>query len=189
LLAFLYASQELDASESAAFEQRLSTDQEAREALAQAVQISVPLTMPGSAGPNPSYREKVRQRLQPSWWRRLLAPRPHRGHPLVWGALGAALAASVVFLLLFNREQEYRTVQVPVIVGMDRTAAGPQHEDRKEGIVEVSAEGMGDMASVWAELSNPDHVNQAVDGEHKRRSRQEDWRHFRRTMAQTVVEE
>src|SRR5262245_39340169 len=91
LRAYLYVSGELTEVERADFEQQLAWEQPARDALAEAVRMSATLT--GSLPrPDSAYRDRVRARLHPSWWQRLLARRSYQGHPLFWLALGAAAA-------------------------------------------------------------------------------------------------
>jgi len=97
--ALLYASGEMDGPELAAFEARLGEEQAAREALLQAVQLSLGQAGPASLRPDPAYRERVRARVQPAggirgWLARL---RWYTGHPLAWGGLGA-LAAVLIML-------------------------------------------------------------------------------------------
>src|SRR5262245_24129708 len=91
-LALLYASGELPTAEAVAFEVRLGEDQAAREALAQAVHMSVPLTSGVPSRPTPAYRQRVRQRLRGGWGAWLLGRRNYRGHPLFYFAGGAAAA-------------------------------------------------------------------------------------------------
>src|SRR5262245_56468906 len=86
LQALLYASGELEGAQLSAFEQRLGEDQSTREALCQAVQMTLALKSHWPTRPSPAYRERVRQRLrgrQP-WWQALTGKRSYRGHPAVW---------------------------------------------------------------------------------------------------------
>src|SRR6185369_271876 len=92
LLAHLYAGGELSVSEAALFEQRLAQDQAARDALAETVWMNA-ILQGGELRPDPAYRQQVRERLHPTWWRRLAGRRNYRGHPLVWSALGGVAAA------------------------------------------------------------------------------------------------
>src|SRR5690348_8242509 len=99
-LALLYSSGELEGEEAAAFEARLAVDQEAREALAQVVQLG--LTAAGKpTRPDPAWRDETALRLQQrrSLWQRLAGKRVYRGHPIVWSMAGA-LAATVVLTLM-----------------------------------------------------------------------------------------
>jgi hypothetical protein len=107
-LARRYLAGSLSRTDADAFEDRLGTDQSARDALCAAV---------GPVAPNPSYRRAVRRRLRPPLWRRMLAPDRYRGHPLLWCAAGAALAFLVAVLL--------RTPQ-PVAEPAPQVAAAPQ---------------------------------------------------------------
>jgi hypothetical protein len=99
--ALLYASGEMEVADTADFEARLEADQTARDALCQAVQMTYPQAALGTLKPNPAYRDRVRQRLQPrnGFWRWFTGRRFYHGHPLVWSILGAA-AALVVMLSL-----------------------------------------------------------------------------------------
>src|SRR5262245_40467052 len=103
LQALLYATGELDAPEEAAFEQRLGEDQQAREALCQAVRLSSSLAGRRVTGPGPAYRQRVQSRLRRvrGAWGWLVGRHPYRGHPLVWIAVGAV--AAVVLLLVSTR--------------------------------------------------------------------------------------
>jgi len=94
-LAFLYANGELDAEAKAAFERRLGEEQPLREALCQAVELMRTLEGLAPLVPPPAYRQRVRQRLQPTggWWR----GRTYGGHPVFWSGLGAAAALLAVF--------------------------------------------------------------------------------------------
>lgn len=100
LLALLYSSGELEGEEAAKFEARLAVDQEARDAVAQAVQLS--LTAAGErCAPDAAWREETKRRLlqRASLWQRMAGPRVYRGHPAVWSIFGA-LAASLVLSLM-----------------------------------------------------------------------------------------
>lgn len=162
LLALLYAGDELDDQAKAAFEQRLDHDQAARDALAQAVETSLLLTS-AAATPSPAYRDKVRRRLRPSWYHRLVGRRSYRGHPLVWSGLGAAVAA--VALLLAGHPTAPQSVRETVVLQQP----GPPAQ-------EPAAPGGREVAAVWAELHNHDHLTRAVAQERRRRDRAEDRR-------------
>lgn len=113
LQAMLYASGELDAEQTAAFEQRLGDDQAARDALCKAVELTA---LPGGepAEPDPAYRSRVRHRLRQ---RR----RHRRGltgdtgslyqHPAFWSVLGAALA--VLFMVVISHIVASISLTVP----------------------------------------------------------------------------
>jgi anti-sigma-K factor RskA len=111
LLALLYSSGELEGEEAAKFEARLAVDQEARDAVAQAVQLS--LTAAGErCAPDAAWREETKRRLmqRASLWQRLAGPRVYRGHPAVWSIFGA-LAASVVLSLMPAPVMHHSTAQ------------------------------------------------------------------------------
>ena len=89
LQALLYAGGELGEAEAAAFERRLGGDQSAREALQNAVRLSLAVTDSGMT-PDPGWRDRARRRL---------LRRPSTGRPLIWAGIGAAAALVVVTLL------------------------------------------------------------------------------------------
>jgi hypothetical protein len=96
--ALLFASGEMEGAEAAAFEARLGEDQAAREALCQAVQLANPRAGLGVLRPDPSYRDRVRKRVQrrPTLWSWLAGKRSYRGHPLAWTGLGAAACLLII---------------------------------------------------------------------------------------------
>ena len=94
--AMLYLSGEMAQAEAGAFEMRLALDQEAREALAEAVYLLTPLANGQMPKSSPGYRQQVRQR-----WN---AQRKRRAHerlaPLFWALTGAAAASILWFVFL-----------------------------------------------------------------------------------------
>jgi anti-sigma factor RsiW len=157
--ALLYASDELEGDQRQAFEQRLSSDQAAREALCQAVQMSQALTGQQPAVPNRAYRVQVRQRLG---GRR---PGRYRGHPLLWLATGAA--AAVLVMLGLGQPEPPAPIQPPVVV----QAAPPAPEDPPEAEVN---DPMLEVATYWAELSNSERLARDRTEEARRKLRLED---------------
>jgi hypothetical protein len=164
--AYLYAGGELSDAERDSFEQRLAIDQAAREALADAVGMIAALRGETPRA-DPSYRDRVRRKLRPSWWSRLLARRSYRGHPLLWTVAGAA-ASLLVALTLLRPAPEVRVIEreVPVLEQDDDPA-------------------LHDISAIWAELSTPDHAIRAAEEENRRKNRQEDRRVIRRGMQQS----
>lgn len=158
LLALLYSSGELEGEEAAAFEARLAVDQEARDALAQAVQLS--LTAAGErCAPDAVWREETKKRLmqRASLWQRLAGPRVYRGHPAVWSIFGAA-AASLLFSLMPAPPAANHTVQVDPPAAVSTPL--PSVEE----------------ATFWAEIANNDHLVKAHDEQAKRKTRLDDRR-------------
>jgi hypothetical protein len=158
-LALLYAGGELEEAEAAQFEQRLAADQQAREALAQAVPLAMPPGQP--LLPDPAYRRRVHRRLRRPWgW--LLQRRSYPGHPLLWSSAGAA-AAVLLTTLTF-------------LLGMPASppvAAGPQPAPAaaREGEAPAEPPDRADVANAWARLHTTDHVARAHDEEMRRKSR------------------
>jgi hypothetical protein len=100
LTALKYAAGDMGSVDEAAFELKLAEDQEAREALSEAVRLSAaavgqPMT------PDPLFREAVIEQAKPSnsLIGRLFARRPYRGHPLTWTATGATMTATAVMAI------------------------------------------------------------------------------------------
>jgi hypothetical protein len=148
LVALLYASGELEGPEAVAFEARLATDQAAREAVVQAVELNA--RAQGLAiTPNPAWRNAALRRLQPtaSFWQRLAGKRLYRGHPIVW-TLGGALAASLMLMLL--------------------SPATPAPTAKAEPTAPLPP---AEVASAWAELSTSDHLARAHDEKARRNAR------------------
>ncbi len=163
LQAFLYASAELDDPERDAFERLLGQDQAAREALAQVVQLTLSAAGP-TPRPDPAYRQGVRDRLRPSWWRKLIGRRTYRGHPLLWAGLGAvaaillALTAGPLLGLFPASQEKIVVVQVP-----------PKETPAEERPAPVE-----ETAQLWADLNNHDHLIRALAEANRRKSRSED---------------
>lgn len=155
--ALLYASGELEGQQRAAFEERLSADQNAREALCQAVELSQSLVGRPPRGPTRSYRARVRERLCGPGLRR------YRGHPLAWAVLGAAAS---VLVMLSLQHAVVGPVPVPVAVHAELIPAsalpGPAASDQ---VLEV--------ANTWARLSNNDHLERIQTDEARRKQRLE----------------
>jgi hypothetical protein len=165
LLALLYASGELEGAEAEAFEARLATDQPAREALVQAVELNA--TARGLAStPDPSWRDAAMRRLQPrpSLWQRLAGKRVYRGHPIVW-TLGGAIAASVA-LVLFNP-----TTPAPTAKAEMPAPSLPPAE----------------VANAWAELNGSEHLARVHDEQTRRKSRLDERVRMARSDGRTTV--
>lgn len=112
--ALLYASGELEGEEAVAFEQRLAEDQAARDALCQAVEYTSLASGHPPAAPDPSYRDRVRQRLRHR--RRQL--QNEAGHPsafgpvVLWLVLGA-IAGVLMTIVLGHMATHPRTGAAP----------------------------------------------------------------------------
>jgi anti-sigma-K factor RskA len=169
LHALLYASGELDAAEAEAFERRLGEDQAAREALAGAVPLALALGGGSVTAPDPAYRARVRQLLRPraGVWQRLWDRRPYRGHPVFWGAVGAAAAALVMFAVF-----RWPGTAAPA------TGLAPPAEQQVASLPAdehpLSPEAVERMANVWAEMNNNEHLLKAREEEQRRKVRAEE---------------
>ncbi len=171
LQAFLYVSGELESSEAASFERHLGEDQAAREAVCQAVRLCLTLASPTGAAPDPAYRERVRQRLRswPSTGRIIGQARTQRGHPVIWGLLGAA-SALLVMLALQRPHSPAIPNDDPSSPVVDARPTNKVADDPDETPPAPPLE----MASVWAELPNGEHLRTARDEELRRKIRAEE---------------
>jgi hypothetical protein len=167
LRAYLYSSGELNDGEREAFERQLAVDQAARDALADAVQMSA-LATGASPRPDPAYRARVRLRLRPVWWRRVFARRNYRGHPLLWIVAGAA-ASLLLSLTILRPAPEVRVIETPVV---QSPADGDDSPD----------DALQGAAFIWAELSNAEHAVKSHAEESRRKARAGDRRQVRQEM-------
>ena len=87
-LALRYAAADLTAPDLQAFEARLCDDQEAREALAEAIRLSTAATGQ-SVMPDAKLGQDINEQVNPTWLSRLLPRRRYRGHPGLWATAGA----------------------------------------------------------------------------------------------------
>jgi hypothetical protein len=177
--ALRYAAGDLSSFEAAHFEARLATDQEAREALAEAVRLSAAAIGQPPPTPRPSFRARIRARLRES-----------RGSPLAWVSLGAIAAAvcTIMGLTLADRSPP-ATSPIPVSTPSSasvETIFNPQPTEpnlaiapmpreseanapTEHPVVALSPCGGGEpqksVAEIWADLSTHDHVEKARDDE------------------------
>jgi hypothetical protein len=155
-LALLYANGELDETDCATFEQRLASDQDAREALAQAVELVETLTGAGHL-PTPDYRTRVRSRLLPRGpWSWLGRRRSYRGHPVAWLLAGATTAA----ILFLARPLAAPSVPPPPVPSEPSTAVTPEPPPPTET-----------EAKLWGELTNVEHLASVMAEVKARRDR------------------
>jgi hypothetical protein len=183
--ALRYAAGDLTPDEGAAFEGRLAEDQDARDALAEAVRLSAQAIGQEPPAPDPAFRLATRARLG------LLA---YRGHPVAWAGLGAlALAAcALVGVTLADRAGPPAAATAPPAAAPVEVAPAPQAVEpavapmpRETGALAsaehpVSAacgpEPARSVAEIWADLSTPEHVEKAHDDELR-------WRQHMRNLA------
>ena len=176
--ALRYAAGDLDPEEIAAFEARLAEDQDARDALAEAVRLSAAAIGQPSPAPHPSFRGIIRARLG------LLS---YRGHPIAWVGLGAAVVAvcALVAVSLADRDAPEDALAAPVApvvaevpppaAPVDPAPGAPLPPDAPVA-VETAPGACEDrsVAEIWADLSNHDHVEKARDDEMRWRQRVRD---------------
>jgi hypothetical protein len=183
--ALRYAAGDLPPDDVAAFESRLAEDQDARDALAEAVRLSAQAIGQKPPAPHPSFRAAIRDRL---------SLRAYRGGPLAWVSVGAATVAActILGLALADRTE-------PPAAGLSVAAAPVETQPAlaeppvlpapapQEASIPVAAEVhssaiCGDdshrsVAEIWAELSNHEGVEKARDDELRRRHRVRDLSH------------
>jgi hypothetical protein len=175
--ALRYAARDLPPGEAAAFEGRLAADQDARDALGEAVRLSAAALGQAPPVPDRSFRAAIRDRLT-GWCPPWLARRAYRGHPLAWAGLGAAavVACAAVGLSLAD-PQPPRPAPLGVAAGpghaqIDPVPPPPSGEGAVVTIDDPAGDGDGpSVAEVWAALSTPEHVEKAHDDEMRLRQK------------------
>lgn len=195
--ALRYAAQDLSPADAAAFEARLAYDQDAREALAEAVRLSAAALGQEPPTPHRSFRALIRGRLRPltGWLSRRLARRAYRGHPLAWSGAGAVVVAALLWAAgpFDEAEPDAARPDSPSVVEAPATplppapaeqvsprqmASAPIDRENAAKVDGVSA-GVGTddaafRAEIWAELSTPEHVEKAHDDDARWRQRLKD---------------
>ena len=181
--ALRYAAGDLSPDEGTAFEARLAEDQDARDALAEAVRLSAAAIGQKPPAPHPSFRAAIRARLD---------LRAYRGHPFAWVGLGGAAVAvcTLIGLSLAGRADPPTAATAPLPVeailpgrAVEPSAVAVAPMPRERG-TSVAAEhpvpaASGDersVAEIWADLSTPEHVEKARDDEIR-------WRQHVRALA------
>ena len=181
--ALRYAAGDLPPDEVAAFEARLADDQDARDALAEAVRLSAAAIGQPPPAPHPSFRAAIRARL---------SLRAYRGHPFAWVGLGGAVVAAcaVLGVALADRPDPpaaaaapmpAETIPAPRAVEPPAVAAAPMPREHAttaavEHPLPVTYGDDRSVAEIWADLSTPDHVEKAHDDELR-------WRQHVRALA------
>lgn len=174
--ALRYAAGDLSPDEVAAFEARLAEDQDARDALAEAVRLSAAAIGQKSPAPHPSFRTAIRARL---------GLMTYRGRPWAWAGAGAVTVAACVLVVLAFADPAHApeaATASPAPAPREPSPALPAAELPSPALalphesgVSVAAEHphacspCGDpsrsVAEIWADLSTPDHVERARDDE------------------------
>lgn len=195
--ALRYAARDLPPADAAAFEARLAYDQDAREALAEAVRLSAAALGQEPPAPHRSSRALTRDRIRPLTGRlsRWLARRAYRGHPLAWaGAGAAAVAGGILAAGPFHPDEAVGTPYeahpvAEAFVAPHRPAPADPVPARQLGSapgvranavgVDGASAGAGTddaarRAEIWAELSTPEHVEKAHDDDARWRRRLKD---------------
>jgi len=194
--ALRYAAGELPHAEASSFESRLAEDQQARDALAEAVRLSAAALGQSPPVPDRSFRAMIRERLRPmspwipGWWDR----RAYRGHPLAWTTLGAGVvaAATIIGLWLVQHDSATNVVSMSEV-----DSATPSGEMAAVGLhTPISVTDPADTANstgteppvaacdsnstapraaeIWADLSTPDHLEKDHEDEFRLRNRLRD---------------
>jgi len=184
--ALRYAAGDLTSAESEAFEVLLNDNQEARDALAEAVRLSAAALGQEPPTPDRSFRAAIRERLIgycPAWLRR----RAYRGHPLTWTALGAAVvAASTVIGLSLAAHQPPgaapSVVQVAAVTPAPQPrpvteialAPAPREDEVPGNPNRWEADAARSVAEIWAHLSTTDHAEKLHEAEQRWRQKLRD---------------
>jgi hypothetical protein len=172
--ALRYAAGDLTPGESAAFETRLAEDQDARDALAEAVRLSAAAIGQKAPAPHPSFRAAIRARLTLSGY---------RGHPLAWVGLGGAAVAACTLVALSLADHpaapataapaRVESAPAPHAIESPSLAVAPMPRDAGTPVAAefpaAGACGCGEdqrsVAEIWADLSTPEHLEKAHDDE------------------------
>jgi hypothetical protein len=108
--AWKYAANELNEIDRLAFELKLSEDQSAREALAEAIRLSAMALGQTAPQPNPEIKVAVAEQLkapkQKSLLSQFFARRQYRGHPLAWVSCGVL---GTICMFGFDRKASNKT--------------------------------------------------------------------------------
>ncbi|MDY3553599.1 hypothetical protein R5W24_002702 [Gemmata sp. JC717] len=165
--ALRYAAGDLGPAEVATFEERLAFDQDARDAVAEAVRLSAAALGQSAPKPGAAFRAGLRERL--TWT-------PSRG--LTWATGGAAVAAVCALIglaLADHAEPPSSAGHTPTASHLAPPEAGTEPDapaGTQEATAMVAAESPGaacgddrSVAEIWAELSSHEHVEKARDDE------------------------
>jgi hypothetical protein len=163
-LALLYANGEMDAVQAADFERLLGEDQRAREALCLAVELVKTLDGLPTPQPNPAYRSRVRQRLQPQGFMQKLTARRYRAHPAVWALLGAA-AAFLGVIVTNGLLTRVPSRSDPLQAAATNIAPEP-----------VGQPALDETALIWSEIPKHERMNRLREEDQRRKTRPDDVR-------------
>ena len=98
-LALRYAANDLTAPDLRAFEARLCDDQEAREALAEAIRLSAAASGIAAPLPHTNLADDIAEQVNPTWLSRLFPRQRYRGHPGLWATAGALAVGTAALTL------------------------------------------------------------------------------------------
>jgi len=184
-IALRYAASDLTPGEATAFESRLADDQDARDALSEAVRLSAAALGQAPPEPHPTFRAAIRERLV-GWCPAWLARRAYRGHPLAWCGLGAVVVMLCTFVGLSFAQRAPAPTQptantvAPTLSGLHQSLAvvdvAPMPQEAEPATVAISPPAAcGDtsaqsIAELWAQMSTTEHVEKTHDDEMR-------WRH------------
>ena len=191
-MALRYAAGDLDATDAAAFENRLANDQDTREALSEAVRLSAAALGQKPPVPSTSLRRLIEERLR-VWSGGWLARRVYRGHPLAWAGLGAVVVAVSIVLLMSVIQQEPETARPttngasqqageasgqkdsplapePRAAGSEQVATPLQSHEQITTVIAPSGCASDSacnpsVAEIWATLNTTNHIEKDHDEE------------------------
>ncbi|MCE9564480.1 MAG: hypothetical protein K8U57_20775 [Planctomycetes bacterium] len=183
--ALRYAASDLTPGEATAFETRLADDQDARDALSEAVRLSAAALGQTPPTPHPTFQAVIRERLV-GWCPDWLARRAYRGHPLAWCGLGAVIVAMCTIVGLSFAERAPSPAQSvsnpltptlpvsPQMLAVEVVAPMPRETDFVTVPISTPAtcgeSPTHSIAELWAQMSTPEHVEKTHDEEMR-------WRH------------
>lgn len=197
-LALRYAAGKLTAVEAAAFEARLASDPQAREAVAEAVCLSAAVLQCPPPSPDPSFRVAACERIVHPHRPRWLTRRAYHGHPLFWTALGASSVAAVAVAVIaffppyHSGSPSANPPPLPALApspshptdsplppGNFATVSTPADEPPTlpptDSVAQASSDDVhATVAELWADMSTPERVEKACDEERRWRQKVRD---------------
>lgn len=166
--ALRYAAGDLSPTEVEAFERLLAENQDARDALSEAVRLSAAALGRPSPAPDRSSRARVRARLGLTY----------RG-PLTWSALGAAVVAAAALAAVYAADRAAPLDDAPAVPAATDVPPLVRHDvpapsDTIATADTPDAPDERSVAEIWADLSSHDGVEKAHDDEMRWRQKMRD---------------
>jgi hypothetical protein len=137
LTALRFAAGELSSAESEAFAERMAHDQDARDALSDAIRLSAAALGQPAPAPDPLVRKAARDEVRPTVWGRMVRRRPYHGHPAAWAGLGGTATACLAGFGIWLGTSPVNPIPVPRLGGNpaeNNVAVNPPKRPAKEPV-------------------------------------------------------